>query len=526
MKDKLFKLGTLHWMIGISAVIFFALSSLRHAMFHSGAFDLGIYDQVVYLISQGQPPISSFLGFHHLGNHAAWSVYPLGLLYKIYSDVHWLFAVQAVALALGAWPTWSLARLAGLSEAQALAMAAVYLLYPVVFNVNMFDFHPEVMALPVLLGTILAARLNRVWWFTFAILFVVGCKEVLSLTIAAMGIWLFFFEKKRRCGAIALFVGAAWFLITSRVIIPTFSGAEPAAVYRYSYLGDSVPEIAKNLFLKPGLLLEGINIRDSLRYLFQVFLPVIWGLLPQHLAPMVSALPALVLNVLSVDPQQRNLGVQYTLPVLPFLLLAVIPTLRAGQVWSRNSRLIILWSFLCFLALANYKDYWTTYPTTLDTWQAKREAIAQIQTKGGVLTTNRLAPHLTHRPLVKLVFSETPTADVVNASSVNLTQIDYVLLDAAHSGWLRTKEFTANLVSQFKKNESFQLRYQRDDIYLFVKKPKGSVGQLNSSRPLVNHVSEQGKHGSLSGGDKENERPLGQILSDEDILNQGKHATQ
>jgi hypothetical protein len=87
------------------------------------------------------------------------------------------------------------------------------------------------------------------------------------------------------------------------------------------------------------------------------------------------------------------------------------------------------------------------------------------------LTTNRIAPHLTHRPLVKLVFSETPTADVKNASSVNLAEIDYILLDAAHSGWLNSKEYTADLVEKFKKNDSFQLRYQRDKIYLFVKKP-------------------------------------------------------
>ncbi len=48
--------GTIGWMIGISAVILFACSSLRHALFQSGAFDLGIYDQVVYLMSQGEPP--------------------------------------------------------------------------------------------------------------------------------------------------------------------------------------------------------------------------------------------------------------------------------------------------------------------------------------------------------------------------------------------------------------------------------------------------------------------------------------
>ncbi len=459
-------------MIGVSALIFFVFSSIRHAMFHTGAFDLGIYDQVVYLISQGQPPISSFLGFHHLGNHAAFSVYPLGLLYKIYPDVHWLFAVQAVALALGAWPTWSLARQAGLKQSQALAIAAVYLLYPVVSNVNLFDFHPEVMALPVLLGAILAARLNRVGWFTVAIVFVLGCKAVLSLTVAALGIWLLFFEKKRRCGAIALSLGTAWFMVVTQVIIPTFSGTEPAAVYRYGYLGNSVPEIVKNLLLKPGLILETINVRDSLRYLFQVFVPVIWGLFPQHLAPLIAALPTLILNILSVNPEQRNIGVQYTVPVIPFLVVAVIATLAAGQGWVRNSRLIILWSFLCFLALTNYKHFWTSYPSTFNTWQAQREVLALIQPQGGVLTANRLAPHLSHRPLVKLVFSETPTADVVHASSVNLAEIDYVLLDAAHSGWLMRKEYAAKLAAQFKTNESFQLSYERDEIYLFIKKSK------------------------------------------------------
>src|SRR4028118_2345443 len=101
------------WMIGVSALILFVCSSVRHALFQSSAFDLGIYDQVIYLMSQGQPPISSFLGFHHLGNHTAYAVYPISLLYKIYPEIHWLLAVQAVALALGALPTWHLARGAG-----------------------------------------------------------------------------------------------------------------------------------------------------------------------------------------------------------------------------------------------------------------------------------------------------------------------------------------------------------------------------------------------------------------------------
>jgi|AGSF01.1.fsa_nt_gi Predicted membrane protein len=46
-----------------------------------------------------------------------------------------------------------------------MAVAAVYLLYPAVFNVNLFDFHPEVIAVPAFLAAIVAARLDKILWF-------------------------------------------------------------------------------------------------------------------------------------------------------------------------------------------------------------------------------------------------------------------------------------------------------------------------------------------------------------------------
>ena len=100
MKEKLLKAICVGLMIGVSALIFFVCSSLKHTLFQSTAFDLGIFDQAVYLISLGQPPVSSLLNFPIIADHAAWLLYPLGLLYKIHPDVHWLLAVQAAALAL------------------------------------------------------------------------------------------------------------------------------------------------------------------------------------------------------------------------------------------------------------------------------------------------------------------------------------------------------------------------------------------------------------------------------------------
>ncbi|MEG3850210.1 DUF2079 domain-containing protein [Microcoleus sp. herbarium19] len=460
--------------IALFSLILFLCSSIRHALFESNAFELGIYDQVAYLIGQGQTPFSSFLEIHHMGNHAAWVMYPLGLLYKIYPDVHWLLLVQAVALSLGALPSWSLARQAGLNNSISGAIACIYLLYPLVFNVNLFDFHPEVIALPALLAAILAARLNKTLWFCAAILLVLSCKAVLSLTVAAMGLWLLCFDKKRNCGLIALFLGAGWFLIATQAVIPYFNlGREHAGIGRYGYLGSSVLEIAVNLILKPNLVLGRLFSFGTFEYLGLLILPVIWWLSPRSVSPLIGAVPMLAMNILSDIPAQRDLIHQYSIPILPFLLVAVISSLAASDrqkgktIFDRLPipsyqlpRIMVIWSLIGFLALAKYGYFWTIYLDSLDTWPATREAIALVNTKGSVLTTSHIAPHLTHRPVIKLTQAHAPA---------NVAEFDWVLLNLRYPGWMSDRAFVENLITKLKNTPQFQLKYQRDDIYLFTK---------------------------------------------------------
>jgi uncharacterized membrane protein len=567
--------SSLLWTMVAAAVILFLCSSLRHALFQSTAFDLGIFDQAIYLISQNQTPFSSLMQIHILGDHAAVIYYPLALLYKIYPDVHWLFLVQSVALSLGAWPSWSLARLAGLNQAQSRAIAFIYLLYPVVFNINLFDFHPEVIALPALLAAILAARLKKVLWFCSAVLLVLSCKAVLSLTVAAMGLWLFWCEKKQRFGAIALFLGIAWFVIASQKIIPLFSGSEVAGVGRYSYLGKSVVEIAINLILKPQLVLGKVLSFDTVKYILILCLPVIWGLLPfsrkiglRYLIPLIPAIPTLAINILSDLSFQRSLAYQYSIPIIPFLLLAVISkeerssatdsvadvtdemkkesgssatdsvadvtdemkkeerssatdsvtdvtdemkreSGRGNQEWGirngesemgnqeeyqlnhqllfssvqwgkfQHSKLanlpltisrfpqlwlgmqlpktMIIWSLIIFLFLGEYKDFFL-YLNRLDTWQATREAIAQIQPQSSILTDNRLAPHFAHRPIVKLLSQISPQTD--------LAEFKYILLNQRHP-WPDTEKIGNDLANRLQNTSKFELAYQKNQVLLF-----------------------------------------------------------
>ena len=459
---KTLRSHVLTWWIAGTALIFLIGSSLRHSLFRSSAFDLGIYDQVVYLLSQGIAPISSYLGFHHMGNHAAYSVYPLALLYKLYPSVYWLLAVQAVCLALGALPTWLLARQAGLSDGLARTMAIVYLLYPVILNVNLFDFHPEVMAIPVILASIWAARAGKKGWFCVAILFILGCKDALSLTVAAMGVWLFLFEKRRFCGAFACIAGVTWFAIATQWIIPALSGGEAAAVSRYAYLGDSVLDIAKNLLLKPGIVLGRLFSLETIKYLALLAFPLAWGLSPRHLAPLVSVAPLMLMNILSEEGGQRDLVHQYSLPVLPFLLVSVISALAAGHSWLRQRRWMVLWSIVAFVIVEFYYSSNFRYFSALDTWQATRQAIAQIPAhEGGVITDNYLGPHLSHRTDIYLARPR--------FLKDTLPKTDYVLLNLRHP-FPGDRDRVETVMQRVQKHPAFQLTYQQDDVYLFTRK--------------------------------------------------------
>ncbi len=455
---------------GIAAFLFLG-SSLRHGMFLSSAWDMGIFDQALYLISQGQVPFSSYMGFHVLGDHAALILYPLALLYKIHPDVHWLLATQAIALASGVIPTWQLARQAALSVSQSKWAVLTYVLYPVVLGANQFDFHPEVFAVPALLWAIWAARTQKIGWFCAAIAVVLSCKAVLSLTVAAMGIWLWRFEHRRKYGILALGMGLIWFVTSTQVIIPGFGGASAEIgrhLYRYGNLGNSFSEVALNAVTKPWLLIRHLISRGNVMYLIRLSLPVAWALTPQTIAPLISAIPCILLNMLSVSPAQKWMVVQYSLPVLPFVVVSAIAALKADRGWVTKKRLIVLCLVGGFVLFSGVRMSATSFQG-MDNWRAKVEAVELVPPKVSVLATLYMASHLSQRSKVQVA-----TIAFDAAAGLNLAEIpnyEAVLLDARHDSYLAPREFLDRVLQQVRSSDRFALKYQRDDVYLFLRKP-------------------------------------------------------
>ncbi|MCY3536976.1 MAG: DUF2079 domain-containing protein, partial [Cyanobacteria bacterium MAG IRC3_bin_20] len=141
----------LFWLISALLVgLFWSLAAFKHHLLHSTGWDLGIYDQVAWQMSQGLEPRSTLLGLHHMGNHGAWMFYAIAPLYRLAPSVHWLFLTQALGLILTAWPLWHLGVQANLKLRERWLICGLWWLQPVVFNVNLFDFHPETWAMPLL----------------------------------------------------------------------------------------------------------------------------------------------------------------------------------------------------------------------------------------------------------------------------------------------------------------------------------------------------------------------------------------
>ncbi len=461
MNLKIFKPHPVGIMIIISSLILFICSSLRHILFKSTAYDLAIFDNGIYLISQGQTPFVSLRGIHILGDHAAFILYLIAGLYKIYPSVYWLFGLQAIALSLGALPVWQLAIQANLKPNLATAIASAYLLYPLIFNLNLFDFHPEVLTLSAFFWAVLAARNNNIWGFSLALIFILSCRDALSLTMAAMGVWLIIGEKKIKLGLISLIVGIFWFILATKVIIPQFSGEQVAAVARYGFLGESLPEIILNLFLKPGIVISHLFTLNNLEYLLLLLSPLIWGLFPQYFSPLIGAFPILFLNLLTENKEQKDLLHQYSLPILPFLILVVIATLAAGKGWLRRPKHIILWSLVAFFALGKVGYFTSRYLESVDTWSATREALTQVSKKGNVLTSANIAPHVTHRTIVELAID--------GSEGINLQQFNDILLNKRHPGWNSSPELVDTLIGRIQQIPDFQLTYDKEGVYLFQK---------------------------------------------------------
>jgi uncharacterized membrane protein len=398
----------------VAYIVWFSFLSIRqHEAFMTGGLDLGNFDQTVWNTSRGQfLRMTTVEGLYsRLGGHVEPILLLLVPLYWVMPDPRTLLVVQTVVLASGAWAAYRLSAWKLEYPAAGVAMAAVYLLSPVVEGANLFDFHPVSFAAALLLFAtyyMLRGDFGRFALFAGLTAF---CKEEMPAVVVLMGLYVWIIGHDRRGGGLA--TGAiVWFLVANLLIIPAFSPIGQNIHYvRYAELGGGLGEMARTALTDPRRVWQVATEPAKLNYLLKLLFPV--GYL-SLLAPVVLLLstPSLAVNILSGYPLMYEVDLQhYSAPIWPFVLAAAILGIKLAMrglekvSGVRRGFLVgILVGYVVFLSFFNHlvrgrtplsSTFVMPQVTAHDRLAAR--FLNQIPPKAVISAQNPFVSHLSHR---------------------------------------------------------------------------------------------------------------------------------
>ena len=423
------------------AFLGWCLAAARHWLLQSNAYDLGLFDQWAWLMGNGLPPISSMENVHVLADHGAWMIYWSGLLYWFHPSIHWLLASQALALSVTAVPVWMLAAQAGLSRRLCWFSCLLWWLQPLVFNVNLFDFHPETWVIPGLALAIWCQRQERFGGWLVLLILMLGCRDGLVLVTCGLSLSLLI-QRRWRWAIAGAGLSIAWMLLLSRCIYPVFRNGEgPKAAGRmFSHLGDNLGDILFTLISKPWLAFTHIDLGGGAFYLLLLILPTLPFWRQRSLIILSAAIPLLLVNLNAEASSYRTLIHHYSLPISVLSIAAAIDGLaiqpRRLFPWKG-----LTWAVACWIALAKPWFFTGPYFNKVGMIGDVSQAISKLSPQDRILTTSYLVPQISQRKHVAFAKQSLSEQSFEDGWTV-------FLLNPKHPGWGSKGSIQKRLLNQ------------------------------------------------------------------------------
>lgn len=393
------------------AVVFGSLGVMNHRNFGTWSYDMGIYDQGFWLVSRGEQ-FMSVRGMNFWGHHFNVIAFVFAPAYWLGAGPEFLYVVQAIALALGAIPTYLIARDKLSNPWMGLVFAAVYLMYAPVQWISWAMFHPEALVITPFLFAWWFATKERWGWFFGMVLLALSMREDVALAVAMMGVVLAIYLRKSpdyrrvltRC-VTTVFLAAAWYLVATKFVLPLNNdGKEPFYItYFYGNYGNDTVEIVGNILRHPNRVVSDAVQHDRLVFYKQMSWPVGWVYLANPLG-LLMALPQLLASVIGLSPYARMIRYQYTSVMIAPIMIASIH--GAAMLWRvRALRAVLpIWLVLCSFT-SNVA--WSPSPLNDDleyVWsrdhprhESLRTALTFVPDDASVSASYQLLPHLAHR---------------------------------------------------------------------------------------------------------------------------------
>lgn len=316
--------------IAVYVVSLVALTVSNHWGFGTYGFDLGIYDQGLWLLSRFRTPFVTIMGRHLFGDHTSFILLPLVPLYWIRATGAWLLIAQTIALGISALPLFWMARSVLVSERNAAAVAIAYLANPALGWINYENFHPDAFEVPLALFALWFMTRRRWAPFMLFVGLLLLVKEDVALMTFALGIYVAI-KYDRRVGVATSLVSAGYFAVAVFGVLAHFNGVGSLNEWRIPFGG--VGGLLSAAFTEPTTVLAYLGEPERLFYAWQLFAS--FGLLMIRSPGLaLVAIGPLASNLLSTFWYQYHVEYHYTSLIVPVFAAAAVLGIGKMRRWQ------------------------------------------------------------------------------------------------------------------------------------------------------------------------------------------------
>jgi uncharacterized membrane protein len=466
------------------------ITILRHYFLLSGAWDLGIFNQVFWSTLHGRffyYSVEPWFGQSFFSVHFSPILILLVPFYAIFPHPGTLLVLQSFIIALGAVPLYFLAK-DELNERLALLLSLLYLTHPLLLRANLFDFHFEAFIPVTLLSTIYFLRKRNMKFYVLSLFLSLMSHEYVAFLTILIALYEIVTKIKAKDELrkiapyviLTILLSILWISLASAVH-SHFRNPETRSM---NVLAPVLNEVGRPLQLLSYL---GNDLYTKFSYLTLLLAPLLFtSLFSSYILLTVPWF--LFAFTLNYTPYYA-IGYQYSLVIIPFVYLSSIHgikrLLRSNSSMQQTFSKLLLISVLFFLI--STATLMQPQAIEIKRIESANRIISLIPENASVLTVNNLFPHVSNRfnawvlpfsydepyPLYYTGISEVWKDYAIKI--LNESDPDFVLLDLRAGKWSPVEVQNIHFInSELLAKRSYGVYAYAEDILLLKRNHEGA----------------------------------------------------
>jgi uncharacterized membrane protein len=449
----------------------------NHHRLGTTAFDLGIYDNLMYNALHGHPFRSPVLfgpaGGNYIAGHAEFAMLLFVPIYAIHPGPEMMLAIQSFVLGLAAVPLYLFGKTL-LPRPTAALVAIGYLFFAPLHGPNYYDFHWLPLAIFFHFWLYYAIARRKYWLCAAMVVILFAIREDVAVGIAVLGLFLLLTRTRPLLGLILMVSAVVWFGIDRFIIMPA-AGSWYFQTFYSNLFADgesSYKSVLRTILSNPIYFLSTIpSDTTKLTYALHMLAPLVF--LPvRRAATALFVLPGFVFTIMTNDyAPVLSISFQYTTHWIPYMFLGVVLGLciidrqrgaLARQAAVLTFAVVLLCHSFCYGAILQHQRFvggFAQIPFMMTDaeklkYQALRAMLKKIPPSASVAATEQEAAHVgTRRTMYPLRWPPGP--------------VDYLLVGRSHIGGLSR----APLDAAFSGESYGVIDQYGDELFLFRRGP-------------------------------------------------------